>query len=156
MFGYIRQLHVDRTHQSHLCMYVCMYVNMYVCMYARMCLCMHVSIRHTKTKLSGWNNHIQAHTHILVITCLMYYTEILKDPLSSGTMPYQLSIHSFYHVLNVLDWNCSRSLHRHTAILIVIDRHFQAFQRVFSSKQVLKTVESRFADLHRYENDSIN
>jgi hypothetical protein len=58
------------------------------------------------------NNHIQAHTHtFFFITCSMYYTEIFQDSLSSGTMSYQLSNTFFFHMLNVLDWNCSRSPH---------------------------------------------
>ncbi len=42
----------------------------------------------------------------------------------------------------------------HTAILIIIEGQFQAFQRVSSSKLVLKTVESCFVALNYYENGS--
>jgi hypothetical protein len=41
-----------------------------------------------------------------------------------------------------------------TAILIVIEGQFHAFQRFSSSKLVLKTVESRLAALNYYENGS--
>jgi hypothetical protein len=41
------------------------------------------------------------------------------------------------------------------AVLIIIDRQFQAFQRFFSSKLVLKTVESRSDTLSYYEDGSI-
>jgi hypothetical protein len=41
-----------------------------------------------------------------------------------------------------------------TAILIIMEGQFQAFQRFASSKLVLKTVESCFAALNYYENGS--
>ncbi len=41
-----------------------------------------------------------------------------------------------------------------TAILIIIEGLFQAFQRKSNSKLVLKTVASRFATLVYYENGS--
>ncbi len=42
----------------------------------------------------------------------------------------------------------------HSAILIIIERQLQDFQRFSSSKLVLKTIESRFAALNYYENGS--
>jgi hypothetical protein len=42
-----------------------------------------------------------------------------------------------------------------TAIPIIIEGQFQAFQRFSSSKLVLKTVESCFVALNYYENGSI-
>ena len=44
----------------------------------------------------------------------------------------------------------------HTAILIIIEGHFQVFQRFSSSKLVLKTVGSRCMGLNYYENGSKN
>ncbi len=41
-----------------------------------------------------------------------------------------------------------------TAILIIIEGQFQAFQRFSSSKLVLKAVESCFVALNYHENDS--
>jgi hypothetical protein len=41
-----------------------------------------------------------------------------------------------------------------TAVLIIIEGHFQIFQRFSSSKLVLKTVKSCFAALNCYENGS--
>jgi hypothetical protein len=42
----------------------------------------------------------------------------------------------------------------HTAILIIIEGQFQVFQRISSSKVVLRTVESRYEALNYYENSS--
>jgi hypothetical protein len=42
-----------------------------------------------------------------------------------------------------------------TAILIIIEGQFQLFQRLSSSKLVLRTVDNRFEALNHYENGSI-
>jgi hypothetical protein len=68
--------------------------------------------------------------------------------------------HAHIHVLLFWEHNFFRTsfmcvLHDATAILIIIDCQFQAFQRFSSSKLVLKTVESCFAALNYYQNGSI-
>ncbi len=53
---------------------------------------------------------------------------------------------------------CAHHTHTHTnptAILIIIEGQFQIFQRLSSSKLVLKTVESCFTVLNYYENGSM-
>jgi hypothetical protein len=50
---------------------------------------------------------------------------------------------------------CCEARMAHTAILVIIEGHFQVFQRFSSSKLVLKTVKSRFATLSYYENGSM-
>ncbi len=85
---------------------------------------------------------------------VMYMNEVTRNPYTYIHM-YAGYLNAWLHTIleNGMYPRCRHSL-SFTAILIIFEGQFQAFQRFPSTKLVLKTVESRFAALNYYENGS--
>ncbi len=84
---------------------------------------------------------------ILQIAVLAIYHRRLTVTDSSFTVT-----DSSFILLPMLSLKVSICLFINTAILIIIEGRFQAFQRISRSKLVLQTVGSRFAALNYHEN----
>ncbi len=95
--------------------------------------------------------YIYIYTHIFV--CIDTHTCICTTHVCVYTYIRICYIHTYIQATHIRI-RTPLLTNSHTAILIIIESQFQAFQRFSSSKLVLKTVDSRFAALNYYGNGS--